>query len=71
MDDDAVLAYWADSMRAQNCTDRTVRERMILIRSMLRHTGALSLLTVSKQQLIGYLGRRDLTGKTKSSKRLR
>lgn len=56
-------------MRAQHCTERTIKERGIFIRSMLRHTGADTPLTVTKQQLIMFLGRPDLTGKTKQNYR--
>lgn len=56
-------------MRAQNCRDRTVNERMIFIRSVLRYVGVDDVKAVTKQQLIGYLGRRDLTGKTKQNYR--
>jgi len=69
MDTDAIIEYWAAFMRAQHCTDRTIKERGIFIRSMLRHTQAESLLTVTKQQLIMFLGRPDLTGKTKQNYR--
>jgi integrase len=69
MDTDAILNYWADSMRAQNCTDRTIRERLIFIRAMHRHTGVTSLLDVKKHHLIAYLGRPDLTGRTKQNYR--
>ena len=66
---DDILSYWAAYMRAQHCTERTIRERDIFIRSMLRHTRAATLLDVSKQELIMFLGRRDLTGKTKQNYR--
>lgn len=69
MDNDAILSYWADHMRAQNCTDRTIRERLIFIRAMLRHTGVSSLADVKKPHLIGFLGRPDLTGRTKQNYR--
>lgn len=69
MTTDDILDYWSAYMRAQHCTERTIREREIFIRSMLRHTGADSLLDVTKQNLILFLGRRDLTGKTKQNYR--
>lgn len=69
MTTDEILTYWAAYMRAQHCTERTIRERNIFIRSMLRHTGATSPLDVTKQHLILFLGRRDLTGKTKQNYR--
>ncbi|WP_349862706.1 tyrosine-type recombinase/integrase [Leifsonia sp. WHRI 6310E] len=69
MDNEAILGYWADHMRAQNCTDRTIRERMIFMRAMLRHSGLDSVLDVKKPHLIAFLGRRDLTGRTKQNYR--
>jgi len=69
MDTDAIIDYWAAFMRAQHCTDRTIKERGIFIRAMMRHTGAESFQTVTKQQLIMFLGRPDLTGKTKQNYR--
>jgi len=64
-----IINYWAAYMRAQHCTERTIREREIFIRSMLRHVGSDDLLTVTKQQLVLFLGRPDLTGKTKQNYR--
>lgn len=69
MNTDQVIDYWAAYMRAQHCTERTIRERSIFIRSMLRRVQADSPLTVTKQQLIMFLGRPDLTGKTKQNYR--
>lgn len=69
MDTTQILDYWAASMRAQHCTERTITERGIFIRAMLRHTGQETPLTVTKQQLIMFLGRPDLTGKTKQNYR--
>ena len=64
-----LLDYWAAYMRAQNCTERTIKERRIFIRAMLRYVSAESPLTVTKQQLILFLGRPDLTGRTKQNYR--
>lgn len=69
MDNDAILNYWADDMRAQNCTPRTVKERLIFINSMLRFTGRTSVLDVGKRELVAFLGRPNLTGKTKQTYR--
>ena len=69
MNTDEIIDYWSASMRAQHCTERTIKERQIFIRAMLRHTGADSLLTVTKKQLIMFLGRPDLTGRTKQNYR--
>lgn len=67
MDDD-VLAHWAAHMAAQNCTPRTIKERLIFIRSVARRTGR-SLLVLTKPELVMFLGRPDLTGKTKQNYR--
>jgi len=69
MDTDAIIDYWAAFMRAQHCTERTIKERRIFIRSMLRHTGQETPLTVTKHQLVMFLGRPDLSGKTKQNYR--
>ena len=69
MTTEQILNYWSAYMRAQHCTERTIRERGIFIRAMLRHVDEISPLDVTKQQLIMFLGRRDLTGKTKQNYR--
>jgi integrase/recombinase XerD len=69
MNTDAIIDYWSAYMRAQHCTERTIRERGIFLRSMLRHTGATSPLEVTRHQLIIFLGRPDLTGRTKQNYR--
>lgn len=69
MNTDAIIDYWAASMRAQHCTERTIKERQIFLRSVLRHTQAEDLLTITKRQLIMFLGRQDLTGRTKQNYR--
>jgi len=66
---DDILNYWAAYMRAQHCTERTIREREIFIRSVLRRTSARSLLDITKQELVMFLGRADLTGRTKQNYR--
>lgn len=74
MTPDEILDYWAAYMRAQHCTERTIRERMIFMRSVLRHTGASTYLDITKPQLIAFLGKKDehgrgLTGRTKQNYR--
>lgn len=69
MNTEQIINYWSAYMRAQHCTERTIRERQIFLRAMLRHTGADDLLTVTKQDLILFLGRPDLSGKTKQNYR--
>ncbi len=69
MNADDTLTYWAAYMRAQHCTERTIRERMIFMRSVLRHTQAENFDQITKPQLITFLGRPDLTGRTKQNYR--
>ena len=69
MTTDQILDYWAAYMRAQHCTDRTIRERMIFIRAMLRFSEVESPLDINKFHLVMFLGRPDLTGKTKQNYR--
>lgn len=69
MNTQQLIDYWAAYMRAQHCTERTIKERRIFINSVMRHTGAESLLTVTKHDLIMFLGRPDLTGRTKQNYR--
>lgn len=68
MTDETILTLWAAYMRAQNCTNRTVRERLIFMRSVQRRTDQ-PLTTITKHQLIEFLGRDDLTGRTKQNYR--
>lgn len=68
MNDTIVLDYWASFMRAQHCTDRTIKERLILMRSVSRFCGT-DLCSVTRADLIRFLGRPDLTGKTKQNYR--
>lgn len=69
METDDALNYWAAYMRAQNCTEKTIKERLIFMRAMLRYIGAQSVFGVTKGELILFLGRKDLTGKTKQNYR--
>jgi integrase/recombinase XerD len=66
---DEILEYWANTMRAQHCTERTIRERMIFMRSVLWRTSSTDLLTIGKPALIAFLGRDGLTGRTKQNYR--
>jgi len=74
MNTDQILDYWAAYMRAQHCTERTIRERLIFMHSVIRHTGEDSPLTITKHELIAFLGKTDehgngLTGRTKQNYR--
>lgn len=63
--DDALLEYWSDFMRAEGCTENTIKERGIVIRALLRRTGC-TLLTITRHHLIADLAR-DLSPKTKQN----
>lgn len=65
MDDDALLAYWSDYMRAENCTETTIRERGIVVRALLRRTGK-TLLTITRHDLIADQARK-LSPKTRQN----
>lgn len=74
MNTEQILSYWRAHMRAQNCTERTISERMIFAKSLLKHAGSDDLLTLTKYDLIAFLGKTDamgrqLTGKTKQNYR--
>ncbi len=64
-----IIEYWAATMRAQHCTERTIRERRYFINAVLRHTQNDSPLHVTKQQLVMFLGRADLASTTKANYR--
>ncbi|OOB89221.1 tyrosine-type recombinase/integrase [Rathayibacter sp. VKM Ac-2630] len=63
-----LLDLWSAEMRAQHCRERTIRERLYLMRALERHTGG-ELLTLTRHDLIRFLGRRDLSGRTKQNYR--
>lgn len=65
MDDEAILDYWAAYQAAESCTENTIRERLILVRALLRRTGK-TLLTMTRHDLIAELAR-DLSPKTKQN----
>lgn len=56
MDDDAILAYWAQYMTAEGCTPATISGRGILVRALLHRTDR-SLLTITRHDLIADLAR--------------
>lgn len=68
MNTNTILQLWANYMHAQNCTNRTVKDRDIFMRSVFRHTKT-DPLTATKHDLISFLGRTDLTGRTKQNYR--
>lgn len=68
MNTEQIVEYWSAWMAAQNCTGRTIKERRLFIRSVVRFTGS-DPLTVTKHQLVAFLGRPGLTGRTRQNYR--
>jgi integrase/recombinase XerD len=66
MNDEHILDFYLAYSRAQGVTDRTLREREIFVRSLIRRVGK-PLLEMTKYDLIVFLGRGDLTGRTRQN----
>lgn len=64
LDDDAILQYWATWAGASGYRQRTIDEHLISLRAALRRTGK-SILTMTRYDLIGDLGRADLAPATR------
>lgn len=62
VEDRRILTYWAAFMVTQNLTIRTIRERMIFFRSLIRDNG--SVLTVKRPALVMWMASQSWTGKT-------
>ena len=65
MDDAAILDYWAAYQTAESCTPGTIKERLIIVRALLRRSGK-TLLTVTRHDLIADLSR-PLSPKTRQN----
>ncbi|MWV50046.1 tyrosine-type recombinase/integrase [Rathayibacter sp. VKM Ac-2803] len=63
-----LLDLWSAEMRAQHCRERTIRERLYLMRALERFCER-ALLELTRHDLIRFLGRRDLSGRTKQNYR--
>jgi integrase/recombinase XerD len=59
MDDDALIAYWTDYLRATGSGPKSIRNRTIALRAMIRRTGK-ALLTITRHDLIRDLARPGL-----------
>lgn len=66
LDDDALLDYWAAYQAASGSTAKSIKERTISIRAMLRRTGT-SLLTTTRHDLIRDLGRPKIAASTRAN----
>lgn len=64
MDDSAYIEQWAAWQIASGSTEKSIRERVIFIRAMLRRTACTSL-TITRQDLIRDLGRPNIRASTR------
>ncbi|PZU36284.1 MAG: hypothetical protein DI573_13995 [Microbacterium sp.] len=64
LDDDTLLAGWRLEKIAAGSTERSIHERTIVIRAMLRRTGK-TLMTVQRQDLIADLARPGIAAATR------
>lgn len=65
MDDDALLDYWTAFQTTAGSTAKSIRERSIAIRAMLRRTGK-TMLTVNRHDIIRDLGREGIAASTRA-----
>lgn len=65
MDDDAYIAFWAAYQTAAGSTPKSIRERVISVRAMLRRTEK-TLLTVTRHDIIRDLGREGIKASTRA-----
>lgn len=65
MDNDAYLEHWSAWQIASGSTDKSIRERVIIIRSMLRRT-CRTALTVTRHDVIRDLGRPKIQASTRA-----
>lgn len=65
MDDDAYIDFWIAYQTASGSTPKSIKERVICIRAMLRRTGK-TLLTVNRHDIIRDLGRPGIAASTRS-----
>lgn len=66
LDDDALLDYWAAFQTASGSTAKSIKERTISLRAMLKRTGQ-TLLTVTRHDLIRDLGRPGIAASTRAT----
>lgn len=65
MDDDAYIEYWTAYQIASGSTAKSIRERVYVLRAMLRRTGK-TMLTVTRHDLIRDLGREGVAASTRA-----
>lgn len=65
MDDDAYIDYWISFQHASGSTSKSIRERVYVLRGMLKRTGK-TLLTVNRHDIVRDLGRPDIAASTRS-----
>lgn len=66
MHDDAIIQFWQDTLRAAGSTPKSIRERSIIIRAILKRTGK-SLYELNRHDLIRDLGRDELSQSTRQN----
>lgn len=66
--DDQVYALWEMHMRASACSQRTIKERRIWLNALARYLGK-PVILATKLDLIAFLGRDDLSPKTRQNYR--
>ncbi|GAA4686459.1 tyrosine-type recombinase/integrase [Frondihabitans cladoniiphilus] len=66
LSDDDAYALWTSYMRASACTERTIKERRIVFHALGRWLGKRVTLA-SRPELIAWLGRPDLSAKTRQN----
>lgn len=65
MDDDAYIDYWISFQHASGSTTKSIRERVYVLRGMLKRTGK-TLLTVNRHDIVRDLGRPNIAASTRS-----
>lgn len=66
MHDEAIIQYWQDTVRAAGSTPKSIRERSITIRALLKRTGK-TLYDLNRHDLIRDLGRDGLSPSTRQN----
>jgi integrase len=65
MDDEAYIDYWISWQHASGSTSKSIRERVYVLRGMLKRTGK-TLLTVNRHDIVRDLGRPGIAASTRS-----
>lgn len=68
MHDEAIIQYWQDTLRAAGSTPKSIRERTIVMRALLKRTGK-TVYDLNRHDLIRDLGRDELSASTRQNYR--